>query len=73
MGTAKRPGGLYEVSGVEVDANGHPVKGSKVDEEIVVSVPVPSADGQGFEGTDGDTEEEAEARKAAAKSGVKRR
>lgn len=70
MGEAKRPGGLYEVAGVMVDANGHPVKGGKVDEETVVSVPVPSADGQGMEGTDGDTEEEAEARKA--RSGSKR-
>lgn len=69
MGTAKRPGGLYEVGGVEVDAEGHPVKGSKVDVDTVVSVATPSADGMGMEGTDGDTEDEIAARKS---SGPKR-
>lgn len=65
MGEAKRPGGLYEVGGVEVDADGHPVKGNKVDMQTVVSVPTPSADGVGMEGTDGDTEEEIAARKSS--------
>ena len=69
MGTSKRAGGEYEVSGVMVDADGHPIKGNSVDMETTISPPVPSADGVGMEGTDGDTDEERSGRKASSSNG----